>query len=336
MTDTTLIPSGVCWQCFNCDESFPDSTSATHESSVWLGQGEGWGVAFWCDDCFADCWGTSDCCDEVYSLDEGLNCSCECECCDDDDSHPRSSAVHGYSWKPYPKFHGEGDYYFGVELESENVEGSLREACDVVNRRDPLEDSYYLKDDGSLNYGVEWVSHPRTLASWQEWTSLQSILSDLSSNGQRAWTRERCGLHVHVSRTAFSGSGHLGRFVMFFARYESQVVEFAGRRSGYASFWHLGEEIVNKVKDGSNHSSHGSALNLTLSDTVEVRVFKPSLKVGRVLACVEFVDALISFTRGVTSADVALGRATWQDFDSFVRADVRFSNCVRVLDGERF
>jgi hypothetical protein len=98
---------------------------------------------------------------------------------------------------------------------------------------------------------------------------------------------------------------------------QRQAERLAGRSSGrWASFADKGQ-LVNKVKHGWQSNDRYSAINTENSETLEVRIFKGSLKKERVLSALEFVTACVEYTRDlkVTSNNKAL---SWAKFVGYV------------------
>jgi hypothetical protein len=283
-----------------------------------------------CDDCGVSIWdGNSHYCEE-----------------DDDED---SSLIHNYSYRPTPFFFGEGKYHFGFELEVEaRGNGRYDGAVTVQNT---LGGHAYLKDDGSLNDGFEIVTHPHTLDMYHtdfNW----SVLDRLQADGYRSWNTRTCGLHVHVSRTAF-GDGrdawhystpkairsqillkkqaHELRFMKLIYDNQRQVERIAGRsNNNYATFSDKGN-LVRKVKDGYQSNGRYSAINTDNDATIEVRVFKGSLRKERVLSALEFVHASVEYTRDikVTSKNHAL---SWLKFTGYVSANAElYPNLVTIM-----
>jgi hypothetical protein len=142
-------------------------------------------------------------------------------------------------------------------------------------------------------------------------------------------------MHVHIDSRAFTSLG-LGKFLMFInAPGNADLIrDIAGRHpstdynaSRYASA--LGSEIVvdpRLVKDRSDNSSRYrmvNVTNLTAAEqarlgmrverqskgdysTVELRIFRGTLRKDRLLAQIEFAHAAVCFTRA----------ASWQELDA--------------------
>src|ERR1039458_6824488 len=327
--DGFLCPSHY-FECGECDERFSidDATNALSE------QGYDRTVCEWCyRQNYHYC----------ESCDQSVHDSHECESYDDENVE----GIHDYSYKPEPVFSPEppsfkvtakfnnarytnemfnaiGDdgrkidrktlAYLGIELETESTD-DLYELVNFLGNESHNENAYYLKHDGSLDRGVEIVSHPRTLDSWKEYSSeFGQILSDAGRMGARCWNKNTCGLHGHISRIAFDGESHVARFATLFTRSPRDSKEYAQRESSYARFEGMARisNVIAKTK--GNYSDHFDAINLEHSNTIEVRIFRPSLRIGRVLAALEIVSAACEYSR-ITPA-TKMTRNPWVGFGS--------------------
>ena len=256
-------------------------------------------------------WRGEDLCLQCYASDVECNDCGACfyeddgHTCEEEYDESSSYHVHSYSYKPRPLFFGDTKYYFGVELEIETARtGDYQwgaEMCAVA-----MEERGYLKQDSSLSNGFEIVSHPHSLQEIQDkfpW----HMLEKLRRGGFRSWDTRTCGLHVHVSRTAFSAATsnqretHQIKFMKLIYDNQRQVQRLAGRQSTYASFDDKGR-IIPKVKFGNQHNGRYSAVNIENDATLEVRVFRGSLRKERVLSAVEFVHAAVEYTRNLKIA----------------------------------
>lgn len=229
-----------------------------------------------------------------------------------------------------------GDFIMGVELETECSRGSeLGDAArDTLDKLNWLRSDYImLKSDGSLSdNGFEIVTAARTLpdhlSAFGEWTPHSSL---------RSWDPETCGLHVHIDSRAFSALT-LGKFLMFINAdaNEPLIKSIAGRhpltnakaRNYCASADQKILDTPAKALKGGHCSRYRmvNLCNLTEDETVrlgvtdterdckgdystvELRIFRASLKKERLLAQIEFTHASIMFCRaaswkGLTGAD---------------------------------
>jgi hypothetical protein len=164
-----------------------------------------------------------------------------------------------------------------------------------------LDDLAYFKEDGSLSDGFEIVTHPMTLsyAHSMDWSWTQGLLD----MGYRSWDRSSCGLHVHVDRRAFTGRLHQYSFTLILMRNKALSYLVAGRQgNSYASFdTDVRREIPKHIKGQHNNAQRYSAVNVLPTSTLEVRMFRGSLKKERILAALEYVHSAVEYSRGARS-----------------------------------
>lgn len=221
--------------------------------------------------------------------------------------------------------------YLGMELECAPGYGVDRtRGARMIHKE--YKDRVWLKTDGSVGDGMEICTHPMTLEYFRslDWSKFEELLE----MGWQAWDDDRCGIHVHVGRNCFMSDSHLWKFAEMIVGNPRQVQKFAGRGSGtYHDYSGLKKGVSNVVSRGQNMSSkrwqdkvglfgeggfrpqHYHAVNLANANTVEVRIFRSTLKVRRVLANMEFVDACVEYTKKITAADCLKDKAlSWQKF----------------------
>lgn len=243
----------------------------------------------YCESCYDECVSVCSECEDSYWSDDGHYCDTR-------------SLIHDYSYRPRPHFFGSGAYHFGFELEVESRKESKMEGATYAI--DALGAHAYLKTDGSLNNGFEIVTHPHTLEEYQKKFNW-GCMAGLGERGYRSWNTTTCGLHVHVSRTAFGtitqktdilkAQSHELRFIKLIYDNQRQIERLAGRSSSYAKFKDKGQ-LHNRVKYGTQDDRY-EAVNSQNSETLEVRVFKGSLKPERILSAIELVHASVEYTR---------------------------------------
>lgn len=280
-----------------------------------------------CDDC-----NIMHHCDFSYSVDNGDRYVCghchesdyvycdHCETshhcdnpCEHDESDENSDIIHEYSFKPRKlNFKGVAsidDPFIGFELEIESKDGNrVDQATEVLNI---LGDNVFLKHDGSLTHGFEIVSHPMTISEHKKIDYLKALKS-LSSMGAKSHDVSTCGLHFHIDKREMTDS-HKVRFGLFFALEQSKLSVLARRTSSsYAKF-----------KDKNlNHNDYKisqeryEAVNWTNDDTVEVRIFKGTLKYETFLASMELCHAIFNFSQNKQNFSSLDQNFLW---DRFVR-----------------
>lgn len=255
-------------------------------------------------------------CEEYYHEDEcnehdgNYYCnSCYEEIEDDDDS---SSELRNFSYKPTLKIFKTGkekepNLYIGFELETER-DGSQTtrdEICRILNSNINKNDTFiYFKRDGSLICGVEVVSHAFTWEYFKEKEQqFESILQILSNEGYKSHDTRTCGLHVHINRKYFGNTTeeqneNIDKMILFFEYFKDEIKTFS-RRSNYNYCHFLSDSAgisdkksicnTKKIKELKNNFGRYMTINVENSNTVEIRVFKGTLKKESFFASLEFV-----------------------------------------------
>ncbi|WP_372667952.1 hypothetical protein [Amycolatopsis kentuckyensis] len=270
-----------------------------------------------CDDCASrlDYYECNVC---TTLIDSGTSCEDHRDDLDD---------LHDYSYKPAPVFHGIGPRYLGLELEINVPDGDLgRRIDDTV---DTLAGLGYLKEEMSIDYGFELVTHPmayRWAVDCFPWHLLEQLeLAGCSGDGN--------GLHVHISRAAFTGPCHVFRWMKFIYRNADDVQTLAGRSSSYAAFRDSERNHIKDACKGTYWAPRSSAINTQPEETFELRVFASSLDIQRVQAALAFADASVAYTRDLTIHDITqAGGWTWAAFTQWLRTRPQYAPLTAELE----
>ena len=227
-----------------------------------------------------------------------------------------------------------GNFTMGVELEMcAGSRSSVDEAVADVRAR--LGEDYIIcKSDGSLpSDGFEVVTAPRGLDEhirrFKAWDVKPTY---------RAWNAKQCGLHVHMDSRAFTQMT-LGKFLMFINADGNAdfIRSLAGRHpkiDDQARNYCAAEDqsvISDPVKalkgKGANRYRMVNVTNMDRDEltrlglnwrqydtsgrnkfnTVELRIFRASLKKERLLAQIEFAHAAVMFVRAASYRDLTEG-----------------------------
>lgn len=245
--------------------------------------------------------------------------------------------IEDYSYKPSPIFHGvEFDHDFdrhlfmGFELEVEDY-GESGNGVNYI--KDILGNLAYYKHDGSLDDGFEIVTHPMTLeyAHQMDWSWLKA----LRDAGYRSWDTSTCGLHVHVDRRAFSGRKHQYAFTLLLMRNKALSYLIAGREGNdYARFdksYRL--EIPKYMKGKPNDVQRYTAVNVLNRATLEVRMFRGSLKRERILAALEYVHSAVDYSRDVKTGSESAEYLTSPAFIQWIRRNsAKYPNLTQYIN----
>lgn len=220
-----------------------------------------------------------------------------------------TQSIRSYHHGPCLHFYGEGKYHLGVELEVDG--GDRGDRYDSARRAiATMEDRVYCCEDGSLDTGFEIITHPHTYDEMKK-LPWEQMMRELSETGWRGHDVDTAGLHVHISRTAFDSTDAIARLCSFFEAHWDFVTKFSRRKPEKLKSWahRKGEycEVVLKTKDLKGRvNSDGDrycAVNTTNRNTVEIRVFKSTLKHTTLLAALELVVLLAERSNQITDEE---------------------------------
>lgn len=257
-----------------------------------------------CDDCAAAA-GYHECLDCRYLV---LGRS-RCTGCENERRGCWEDYVYGAGYKPYPRFHGDGPLFLGMELEI-NTPDFDTQLCQLC--QDRIDSLAYLKEDGSISVGFELVTHPMSLA-WAQANFPWGLLDELAARGCDG---DDAGLHIHVSREAFDGHSHVFRWMKFIYRNASEVQQLARRHdSSWAQFSQLERAEVKDICKGDRNRPRYSAINVQNDETFELRMFASSVKPREVQAALAFADASVRYAQQLTlRAIVREDGWSWESF----------------------
>lgn len=215
--------------------------------------------------------------------------------------------------------------FFGIELEVECRKGHPGEHADRLN--DALNDGRlgercFFEEDGSLSHGFEIITQPMGLDShyqFWEWLTDKNLTRDLRSHDTST-----CGLHIHINRDNIKDLQINKMCVFIHSPDNRNLIKAIARRYGvgYAS-------MHDKKLGTAHHASRGDAryeaVNLTNRRTIEMRIFKGTLKHGSMLAALEFTNALVHFTAPASPAGFVLNTSRFMDYinSNDMKADTR-------------
>lgn len=241
-----------------------------------------------------------------------------CECCYDS----LENEIEEYGYKPDPIFYGEGNRFFGVELELDiggKYEENARRIKDETNYRC---EHIYCKSDGSLDDGFEIVTHPMTLDYHINNMHWADVLHEAVRLGYRSHQTTTCGLHVHVNRDAFGETMQeqesvIEKILFFTETHWNELVIFSRRGSYNLNRWaarygmeKTGKEILDKAKKGSN--GRYAAVNLCPYATIEFRIFRGTLRLNTLIATLQLVNRICDLAMNLTDDEIR--DLSWSEF----------------------
>ena len=285
-------------QCDECGECWDNDHIA--EYSVY-----GQGYENVCDDCRDDFYYCENC-DDLVSSDDVVEVDGSYYCPDCASQH---TVIQGYGHTYASNFYhldSEPDtgLYLGVELETE-CDGNPNVAAGALMRFIGY-DRQEVKHDSSLTDGFEIATQPMTPRYHIEsgyWRDVVKVLRDYNCGSHDPGT---CGLHIHISRDYFDNQSQICTLDRILQTHSAEWIRFS-RREGYsADRWckietdgDLGiktgdpdyvkrEKWIVRKERGNRYK----ALNLCNSSTIEVRLWRGTLKLQTLLATIEATAGL--------------------------------------------
>ena len=246
-----------------------------------------------------------------------------CESCHD---MLDSRIIHEYSYRPAPNFYGNGPRFFGVELEIDEggeYESKAKKLLNVANRDT---ENIYIKHDGSLDEGLELVTHPMSLEYQLTKMPWVEVMAEAVRQGYRSHQANTCGLHVHVSREAFGAfaveqDSAIARVLFFVERHWNELLKFSRRTQRQLERWAARygykdhpTEMMEHVKKG--RCNRYTCVNLTNEDTIEFRIFRGTLKYNTLIATLQMVNRICDVA--ICMSDDELRAMSWSEFVSGV------------------
>lgn len=258
--------------------------------------------------------------DAYYAPDDDEQCEPYCYSCYS--RHTDSTrSIHDYYYKPEPVFFGTGNRYMGIELEIDGAgedSGNARRLLELANRS---EEKLYIKHDGSLDSGMELVSHPMTLDYHMNHMPWADILREARELGYRSHQAGTCGLHIHINRTAFGSTVAeqeevIARLLYFFEKNWEELLKFSRRTHNQLKQWAdrygLKEHPKDILKHAKGDGERYTCVNLLPYHTVEIRLMRGTLRHNSFLASLQLVDRIIDCAMNLN--DEEMKGLSWTTF----------------------
>ena len=310
---------------------------------IWSDDSEGDSSTVLCQDCCdeyyhhcADC-GRLIHNDDTYYVDDDSDVPYCCNCIDQ-----HRGGIQSYYYKPDPIFYGAGSRCLGVELEIDGggERDSVAKALMSIGNRD-LE-HIYIKHDGSLDEGMEIVTHPMTLDYHRNQMPWPAVLEKALAEGYYSHRTETCGLHVHVNRaslgeTEWEQEETIARILYFVENHWNELLRFSRRTKRQLEKWasrYGRKDSPKEVMDAAKNSHAGryTCVNLTNYATIEFRIFRGTLKYNTLIATLELVEELCSVA--ISYSDTEMSEMTWMEFVSSLQPE-RTPELIQYLKERR-
>lgn len=289
-------------RCYVCDEYYtvPHNYNATREA---------------CPRCILSERYRCHSCEHIYSTQD-MHDETECHACYE--RNAKRECLKSYSYKPAPEFkktdHERINEYMGIEFETELKSSSIIEPIDLAFLTNDL-DYMYAKTDGSLDNGVEFVTHPITYKAWRE-TYLDKFEEDIIQKAKDNIKNRplNAGIHIHVTRECLGKSSternlNIKKICYLLSKAENYklLTKFAQRDDERIRRWarpyeiHYAHDINNAIHlDDSRYH----VVNLQNSNTIEFRCFASVANIKAIKAFIIFVHNVIKYCKDHTSEEI--------------------------------
>lgn len=268
---------GECCHCEDCNEAMLNDNAQYGPDD-----------AHYCDSCYDERFTSCDNCGETVDRHD-LNCTDDGDLCERCYEECEDKLILNYSDRSANKLRPEtkDKLKFGIELE---VESKTSDEDGAKYVRGCMADDYCVfKHDGSLgDGGFEIATRPDSVAVHKrKW---ETLLNDTPGKRLRSWVGGRCGMHVHVTKSALSQL-QLGKMLCFLNEPSNAafVASVAGRLP-----CHWCKVSPKKLSDVKLPAERYVALNIT-DRTAEFRIFRGTLLGSSFYKNLEFVQAVVEF-----------------------------------------
>jgi len=237
--------------------------------------------------------------------------------------------IHSYHYSNDPAYNmdylgiDEREQYpmIGVELEVESRGDGYSTLCEEADDvRSNIGNDYVVTcSDCSLTDGFEIISCPANLKHHKETLNWEEGLKYLRGNGFRSHNGGHCGLHTHIDRGYFGDMDMDDVEAMFFVSFRNNmewIKLFSRRRNydycqpnGYDDYEvaNIDKFIAPPSKAWVKRKKQGDrycAINFQPENTIEVRIFRGTLKFETFMATLEFVSLWAYIVKRSTASNI--------------------------------
>jgi hypothetical protein len=294
---------------------------------------------YYCSDCYGESLCSCDDCGTTLFRDDAFyeNDGDECYCGRCHRRAHANRAIHDYSYQPDYRFFcmeeekNSKPLYLGLELEvesngNEDLQPKAKRMIDWM-KTEKIDHLYYFKTDGSLENGFEICAMPMTLKYIKKNSKLKQMTEWMKNNGLSSYKKGSCGFHIHMARNFFKNN-EIGKMRGFFSSCYLQIFKLSKR--GDNNTYAAKENYTWKeFKEGIGQSGRYWALNTnTNKATYEVRIFRGTLNFKRLMASIEFVQAVSEYIKQAGFLSMfqigKYGGNIWSNFLFWTKRDGRF------------
>lgn len=316
-----FLGMSLCRRCLENETSVCDHCG----ERIWNNERIADGSIILCPTCYDEYYERCHACDcimpnsrAVYLDDEDIAYCAECA----EQRTYKEEGIHDYRYKPEPVFFGAGKRYMGVELEIDGAgenPGNADALTDIANRNNL---HVYCKCDGSLDKGIEVVTHPMTLDYHMHCMPWERVMKYAVSLGYSSHQAGTCGLHVHVNRDSLGDNQQeqddvIARILFFVENHWNELLRFSRRTQSQIEQWAARYGRKNSPKEMMDHvkgkyPSRYSCVNLLNEQTIEFRMFRGTLRYNTLIATLQLVNEICEVA--FSSPDFVMEQLTWVEF----------------------
>ena len=301
--------------CVHCGQIF-ENDEGSHNSDD----------DFVCNNCIENYYYTCESCGELVHQDNANYIDEEdsyiCDECFLRYNEENGQILNYHEFSNWQLFKNENEnnppFYIGFELEIIPQNGDTSKQGQVLQiLKENL--NVVMAHDGSLDYGgFEIISHPQTFKYiMKNKEKIKMTFEKLTELGYLSHNTNCCGLHFHITRP--ENNDIIDRLWLILETYKQEIIRFSRRTpekiSEWARFLSDYEENDNNklkalyyIKKVNKQRVRYMALNNTNSKTIEFRFFRGTLKFETFMACVEFINNLMTLC---SNTKIPIQEITW-------------------------
>lgn len=310
----------VCGECLDTSTICCDRCG----SRMWRSENAGDNDTYLCRSCYENYYVHCDACDSLIRTDDAhyeagaapLCYDCYCQ-------RVNRYTIQPYGYKPVPIFYGDGERFMGIELEIDEGGESDANARMLMEIANCGEERVYIKHDGSLDDGMEIVTHPMTLDYHLNHMPWAEMLEKARELGYRSHQARTCGLHIHVGRDCLGDTTKeqdevIARILYFFEKHWDELLKASRRTIRQLEQWanrYGYQEEPRRILDTAKKSFSGvryTAVNLTNAATVEFRWMRGTLRHSSLVAALQLVNRIVDCA--ICLSDEEMKQMSWTTF----------------------
>lgn len=214
-----------------------------------------------------------------------------------------------YGHKPEPCYKQIKDEvdFMGIEFETELSNNSSYNKYDLAFAGTEFtEDFVYAKTDGSLNNGVEFVTHPISYKAWCT-TYLERFNNELLEKIKALDIVDRptrAGIHIHYNKADLDGNEHIKKicYVLSKPLNYAWLTKFCRRNAERIRHWarphYIDSYGYQDFTPNTNNRYH--VVNLCNKNTIEFRCFGSTANIVDIQAFIVFTKNVVEYCRNMS------------------------------------